>query len=108
MEVRTSTKIEPTRDERLALYLVIVVLGTAFAVFGGGLAAMLLVTPFAVALPLGMRRRADAVIDVRVTLDTQRCLEGDTVTGPHRHHRSAGNHDRSRHREPDHGVDRTA
>ena len=42
---------------------------------------MLLVTPFAIALPLGMRRRADAVIDVRVTLDTQRCLEGDTVRG---------------------------
>ena len=63
------------------MYLVIVVVGTALAVFGGGLAAMLLVTPFAIALPLGMRRRTDAVIDVRVTLDTQRCLEGDTVRG---------------------------
>lgn len=81
MEVRTSARIEPTRDERLALYLVIVVVGTAFAMFGGGLAGMLLVTPFAIALPLGMRRRADAVVDVRVTLDTQRCLEGDTVHG---------------------------
>lgn len=81
MEVSGSATIEPTRDERLTLYLVIVVLGTAFAAFGGGLAAMLLVTPFAIALPLGMRRRDDAVIDVRVTLDTQRCLEGDTVEG---------------------------
>ena len=81
MEVSSSTTIEPTRDERLTLYLVIVVFGTAIAAFGGGLAAMLLVTPFAIALPLGMRRRDDAVIDVRVTLDTQRCLEGDTVQG---------------------------
>jgi uncharacterized protein (DUF58 family) len=42
---------------------------------------MLLVTPFAIALPLGLRRRDDVVIDVRVTLETQRCLEGDTVRG---------------------------
>ena len=69
------------RTSDLALYLVIVVVGTALAAFGGGLAAMLLVTPFVVALPLGMRRRDDAVIDVRVTLDSQRCLEGDTVQG---------------------------
>ena len=81
VQVSSTTRIEPTRDERLVLYLVIVVVGTALAVFGGGLAAMLLVTPFAVALPLGMRRRDDAVINVRVTLDSQRCLEGDTVTG---------------------------
>jgi uncharacterized protein (DUF58 family) len=81
VEVSSSSTIEPTRDERLTLYLVIVVFGTAIAAFGGGLPAMLLVTPFAIALPLGMRRRDDAVIDVRVTLDTQRCLEGDTVHG---------------------------
>jgi uncharacterized protein (DUF58 family) len=81
MEVKSSARIAPTRDERLALYVVVVVLGTAFAVFGGGLPAMLLVTPFAVALPLGMRRRAEAVVDVRVMLETQRCLEGDTVRG---------------------------
>ncbi|HEX6658562.1 MAG TPA: DUF58 domain-containing protein, partial [Ilumatobacter sp.] len=81
VEVRSSSTIEPTRDERLTLYLAIVVFGTAIAAFGGGLAAMLLVTPFAIALPLGMRRRDDTVIAVRVTLDTQRCLEGDRVQG---------------------------
>ncbi|MGH9134832.1 MAG: DUF58 domain-containing protein [Ilumatobacteraceae bacterium] len=81
MELRSSTKIAPVHDERLALYLFIVVVGTALAMFGGGLAAMLVVTPFAVALPLGMRRRDEAVIDVRVTLDTHRCLEGDTLHG---------------------------
>ena len=81
MEIDGSARIEPTRDERLALYLVIVVVGTAFAAFGSGLAAMLLVSPFAVAIPLGMRRRDNTVVDVRVTLDTQRCLEGDRVQG---------------------------
>jgi uncharacterized protein (DUF58 family) len=81
VEVHASAEIEPTRDERLALYLVIVVLGTGFAAFGGGLAAMLVVTPFAIALPLGMRRRDSATVDVRVTLDHQRCLEGDVVMG---------------------------
>jgi len=43
VEVSGSATIEPTRDERLALYLVIVVLGTAIAAFGGGLPTMLLV-----------------------------------------------------------------
>jgi uncharacterized protein (DUF58 family) len=81
MEVKSSARIAPARDERLTLYVFVVVLGTAFAAFDGGLPAMLVVTPFAIALPLGMRRRADAVVDVRLVLDTLRCLEGDTVRG---------------------------
>jgi uncharacterized protein (DUF58 family) len=81
MEVNGSARIAPTRDERLALYVFVVVGGTVFAAIGGGLPAMLLVTPFAIALPLGMRRRGDAVVDVCVTIDTQRCLEGDIVRG---------------------------
>jgi uncharacterized protein (DUF58 family) len=81
VEVFGSTRIAPVRDERLMLYLAVVVVGTTVAAFGGGLAAMLVVTPFAIALPLGMRRRDDAIIDVRFRLDTQRCLEGDTVRG---------------------------
>ena len=81
MEVSSSTRIEPTRDERIALYLVIVVFGTAIAAFGGGLAAMLLVTPFAIALALGHappRRRGDRRAR---HARHQRCLEGDTVGG---------------------------
>ena len=62
------------------MYLVIVVVGTALAAFGGGTrqcsSSRLRGRP-----TLGMRRLDDAVVDVRVTLDTKRCLEGDTVTG---------------------------
>jgi uncharacterized protein (DUF58 family) len=42
---------------------------------------MLVVTPFAVAIPLGVRRRDDTALDVRVHLDATRCLEGDTIEG---------------------------
>lgn len=79
--VRAQCRLQPERDERLALYGAVAVVAVAIGVVGGGLRVMVIGVPFLVAVALGSRRREPADVVVEVTLDTLRCVEGDRITG---------------------------
>jgi uncharacterized protein (DUF58 family) len=76
-----TTRLSPSRDERLVLYCLIAFGGMGAALVTGqpGLAA--LAVPFALALALGLRRAGPLEITARITLDSDQVLEGDLVTG---------------------------
>jgi uncharacterized protein (DUF58 family) len=73
--------LPPRRDERFATYLGVAGVATILGVFGGGLRLAVLAVPFVVVAALGVRRRSPAPVAVRLTLPTDRCLEGDTLDG---------------------------
>ena len=82
MSTRTiRSTVPPRRDERFATYLGVAAIATMIGVFEGGLRLVVLAVPFAVVAALGTRRRDPAAVAVRVTVPTDRCLEGDTLDG---------------------------
>lgn len=67
------------RDERVALYSLIAVAAIMAGVADGGLRLFLIGVPFAIALVLGGRSDAPAAVAVSITVDGDRCVEGDVV-----------------------------
>jgi uncharacterized protein (DUF58 family) len=73
--------VPPRRDERFATYLAVAGVATVLGMVGDGLRLAVVAVPFAVVAALGVRRRDPAPVAVRVTIATDRCLEGDTLDG---------------------------
>ncbi len=73
--------LSPQRDERLGLYVSITIAASVAALLGGGLRLMVVGVPFAIAAMLGTRRSASTPIAVRLTIDSERCVEGAVVDG---------------------------
>jgi uncharacterized protein (DUF58 family) len=66
-------------DERVFLYGLIAVAVTLAGVYDGGLRLILIGVPFMIALLVGGRNHAPAPVAVSVAVESDRCVEGDTI-----------------------------
>lgn len=78
---RSRVAVPAQRDERLTLYLGVAAAAVCVSVFGGHARTMVIAVPFLVAVVLAVRPGRSTPIALRVTLGSDRCLEGDTIEG---------------------------
>lgn len=77
----THWQLPARRDERVLLYLEVAGAMVLFGVLGSGLRTIIVAVPFLVAVALGVRRSAPMPVALSISLEADRCVEGDVVRG---------------------------
>lgn len=81
VDVVQTTSLTPSRDARLIPYGIVAFAVPAAALAFGQPALFSLAVPFLIALALGLRRTGDVEVTTRMTLFSDRLLEGDLIDG---------------------------